>query len=158
MGQLNQTKLSRRGTAKVCPAGASLPAKPQKFSGPHGETLLERLSRLDSEPEMSRADVGSQGEPSLIEVTGDEPKTRELHYIEIVFVCERCASASRRVYRRDGQWFCLSCLRESLKQGGASRVEISMAAWNAADAIRQSSGLRRLDGQNHAPRPKDSHQ
>jgi len=77
-----------------------------------------------------------------------EPKTCELHYLETVFVCERCACASRRVYRRDGKWSCLGCLRESLKQEGANRVEISMAAWNAVDAIRQSNGLRRLDGQN----------
>jgi hypothetical protein len=27
-----------------------------------------------------------------------EPKTRELHYVETVFVCERCDGASHRVY------------------------------------------------------------
>jgi hypothetical protein len=82
MGQLNQIKLSRRATAKVCPAGASLPAKPQKFAGPHRETLLQRLSRLDSELEMARADVGARGEPSLIELTGrsaSDPVSETLH-------------------------------------------------------------------------------
>jgi hypothetical protein len=63
MGQLKQAPLSRRGAAKACPAGASLPAKPQKFSGLHRKTLLQRLARLDSGLEMSRAHVGARGEP-----------------------------------------------------------------------------------------------
>jgi hypothetical protein len=62
MGQLNRTKLSRCGS-EVCPVGAALPAKPRKFAGQHGKTLLRRLSRLDSELEMSRADLGARGEP-----------------------------------------------------------------------------------------------
>ena len=36
MGQLKQGTLSRRGTAKVCPAGASQPVNPAESLGPRG--------------------------------------------------------------------------------------------------------------------------
>ena len=71
--QLNRIKLSRCGRGpEVCFVGAALPAKPQEFVGQHGKTLLRRLSRLDSELEMSRADLGARGNPwKLIAITGD---------------------------------------------------------------------------------------
>ncbi len=73
MGQLKQAKLSRRGTAKVCPEQVRLCLQPQNFSGPHRETLLQRLSRLDLNwkcrvPTSARG--VNRGEVSLIELTG----------------------------------------------------------------------------------------
>ena len=69
MGQLKQGTLSRRGTAKVCPAGASQPVNPAEPLGPRGESLLQRASRLDSELEKSRAELGARGEVEHIEIS-----------------------------------------------------------------------------------------
>lgn len=45
----------------------------EKIVHPDGESLCERLSRLDSELEIERADVGARGEgfrmPPVLEVT-----------------------------------------------------------------------------------------
>ena len=69
MGQLKQGTVLRRGMAKVCPAGASLPVNPAESFGPRGESLLQRASRLDSELEKSRAELGARGEVEHIEIS-----------------------------------------------------------------------------------------
>jgi hypothetical protein len=85
-----------------------------------------------------------------------EPKTRELHYVEIVFVCDRCHRERHRVYLRKGKWYCLTCLREVIKQDGGSREAVWRAAWTAEDA-RDTGGPQRIDRQSPALRPTDSH-
>ena len=69
MGQLKQGTLSRRETVKVCPAGASQSVNPAESFGPRGESLLQRASRLDSELEKSRAELGARGEVEHIEIS-----------------------------------------------------------------------------------------
>lgn len=162
MGQLKQVSFSRRGTAKVCPAGASLPAKPQELAGPRGETLLQRLSCLDSELEMSRAHVGARGEPSLIELTGDrlskpEPKTRILHYEEKVFVCEDCSADARRVYLWGRKWRCLPCFKLAARAAGAAPYVVSSYSVDPlfrAEEWRTSSGVRPVEERHLRPKLK----
>ena len=73
------------------------------------------------------------------EMKSTEPKTCELHYLETVFICGVCNRGSRRVYRRDGRWFCLSCLRESLKQAAESAVR-QVIGGSDMDTILSSHG------------------
>jgi len=72
-----------------------------------------------------------------------EPKTRILHFEEQVFICVRCDCDCRRVYLHERQWSCLPCVRDILKQQGASNVEI-FSVGSRKQALR-SGGLKCLD-------------
>jgi hypothetical protein len=72
-----------------------------------------------------------------------EPKTRVLHFEEQVFICSRCECDSRHVYMRGHSWYCLPCLKDLLKQQGASNVEIFSAGCRTQ--ARRTGGLKCLD-------------
>jgi len=83
MGQLKQGTFSRRGTAKVCPVGASLLVNPAESFGLRRESLSQRASRPASELEKSRAELGARSEVEHIEISrpavfGPIPENRGL--------------------------------------------------------------------------------
>jgi hypothetical protein len=83
MGQLKPGTFSRLGTAKVCPAGVSALVNSAESFDLQGERLCQRLSRLDSELERSRAELGVRDEVEHIEISrpavfGPIPESRGL--------------------------------------------------------------------------------
>jgi hypothetical protein len=39
------------------------------------------------------------------------PETTIVRYEQTVFICSCCGTESRSIYRHNGQWYCLSCLK-----------------------------------------------
>ena len=40
------------------------------------------------------------------------PETMIVRYEQTVFICSRCGTESRSIYRHNGQWCCLPCLKQ----------------------------------------------
>jgi len=73
-----------------------------------------------------------------------EPRTRDVHFVETVLVCECCDGGCRRVYLRKEKWYCLPCLKASIKHDGGRPEAVGAASWTA-EGVRQSSGVRPID-------------
>jgi len=73
-----------------------------------------------------------------------EPRVRERLFKQTVFICDGCEGEKGTVYLRAGKWYCLPCLRATIKRAGGKRQEIWRAAWNAEGA-RCASRMARVD-------------
>jgi len=70
MGLLKENKLPMPGkVVSVCPEVAPRIVESDEFGFLAGETLVRRATRLDSELERSRGDLGARGEPRHIEIS-----------------------------------------------------------------------------------------
>lgn len=153
MGELKSVA-THGGNAKVCP-------KVKKTAQSRGETLCERLLRLDSGMEEARADIGTRGEPGdrvidrnncaptqICPKRGQEPKTREIEYRETVFVCSNGKHDARSVYLWRGVWRCLRCTRWAMRAAGATPLQVACLACCVGEfrveTIRRSERVRRI--------------
>jgi hypothetical protein len=73
----------------------------------------------------------------------NNPQTTVVAYQETVFICSCCNAEKRSIYRHNGRWYCLPCLRELGKKHGI-RVELCYDPDGFIEAHRLAERITRI--------------